>query len=122
MEALSRGELLPKVVEAYSRPTRIVRGKDVNVDMEVDEAAFETDEERALWSTFLSLRSKIHPGIEVEDFVEASVQLLQPLEDFFNNVFVMVEDEKIRKNRLSLLKKIADLPKGIADLSVLPGF
>ncbi|GMP42604.1 hypothetical protein CsSME_00012294 [Camellia sinensis var. sinensis] len=122
MDALSRGELLPKVVEAYSRPTRIVRGKDVNVDMEVDETAFETDEERALWSTFLSLRSRIHPGIEVEDFVETSVQLSQPLEDFFNNVFVMVEDEKIRKNRLSLLKKIADLPKGIADLSVLPGF
>ncbi|CAL5381261.1 unnamed protein product [Camellia sinensis] len=122
MDALSRGELLPKVVEAYSRPTRIVRGKDVNVDMEVDETAFETDEERALWSTFLSLRSRIHPGIEVEDFVETSVRLSQPLEDFFNNVFVMVEDEKIRKNRLSLLKKIADLPKGIADLSVLPGF
>ncbi|KAI8024644.1 hypothetical protein LOK49_LG02G00838 [Camellia lanceoleosa] len=122
MDALSRGELLPKVVEAYSRPTRIVRGKDVNVDMEVDETAFETEEERALWSTFLSLRSRIHPGIEVEDFVETSVQLSQPLEDFFNNVFVMVEDEKIRKNRLSLLKKIADLPKGIADLSVLPGF
>ena len=35
MEALSRGELLPKVVEAYSRPTRIVRGKDVTVDIEV---------------------------------------------------------------------------------------
>ncbi|GFY81250.1 glycine-tRNA ligase [Actinidia rufa] len=35
MEALSKGELLPKVVEAYSRPTRIVRGKDVTVDIEV---------------------------------------------------------------------------------------
>ncbi|KAK9273495.1 hypothetical protein L1049_018305 [Liquidambar formosana] len=116
MEAMSRGELLPKVVEAYSRPTRIVRGKDV------DEAAFETSEERALWSAFLSVRNTIYPGIEVDDFVETSSQLLQPLEDFFNNVFVMVEEERIRKNRLSLLKKIADLPRGIADLSVLPGF
>lgn len=35
MDAMSRGELLPKVVEAYSRPTRIVRGKDVEADMEV---------------------------------------------------------------------------------------
>ncbi|XP_052192008.1 glycine--tRNA ligase, chloroplastic/mitochondrial 2 isoform X2 [Diospyros lotus] len=122
MEALSRGKLLAKVVEAYSRPTRIVRGKDVSADMKVDEAAFETDEERALWRTFLSLSSEIHPGVEVEDFVEKSIQLLHPLEDFFNNVFVMVEDEKIRKNRLSMLRKIADLPKGIADLSVLPGF
>jgi hypothetical protein len=32
------------------------------------------------------------------------------------------EDERIRKNRLALLNKIADLPRGIADLSVLPGF
>lgn len=35
MEALSRGKLFPKVVEAYSRPTRIVRGKEVDPDMEV---------------------------------------------------------------------------------------
>ncbi|OAY49428.1 glycine--tRNA ligase, chloroplastic/mitochondrial 2 [Manihot esculenta] len=122
MEALSKGNIFPKVVEAYSRPTRIVRGKDVESDMEVDESAFETSEERALWSIFLSTKSKIHPGIEVDDFVEISSELLQPLEDFFNNVFVMVEDERIRKNRLALLKKIADLPRGIADLSVLPGF
>ncbi|CAK7347749.1 unnamed protein product [Dovyalis caffra] len=122
MEALSRGNLFPKVIEAYSRPTRIVRGKDVDTDMKVDEAAFETDEERALWSTFLSTKGKIHPGIEIDEFVEISSELLQPLEDFFNNVFVMVEDERIRKNRLTLLNKIADLPRGIADLSVLPGF
>ncbi|KAK2998439.1 hypothetical protein RJ639_024561, partial [Escallonia herrerae] len=122
LEALSKGELLPKVVEAYSRPTRIVRGKDINDNIEVDETAFETKEERALWNTFLSLRSKIHTGIEVDDFVETSSQLLQPLEDFFNHVFVMVEDEKIRSNRLAMLKKISDLPRGIADLSVLPGF
>lgn len=89
--------------------------------------------------------------MEVDDFVEKSSVLLEPLEDFFNNVFVMVvcflvswccsvyfcfpvssiyiyiysflqEDERIRKNRLALLRQIADLPKGIADLTLLPGF
>lgn len=35
MEALSKGELFPKVVEAYSRPTRIVRGKNVDPHIEV---------------------------------------------------------------------------------------
>lgn len=29
-------------------------------------------------------------GMEVDDFVETSANLLQPLEDFFNKVFVMV--------------------------------
>ncbi|KAK4569205.1 hypothetical protein RGQ29_004560 [Quercus rubra] len=122
MASLSRGNLFPKVVEAYSRPTRIVRGKEVDPDMEVDEAAFETNEERALWIAFLSVKNKIHPGIEIDDFVEISSQLVQPLEEFFNHVFVMVEEERIRKNRLALLRDIADLPRGIADLSVLPGF
>ncbi|KAL1535783.1 Glycine--tRNA ligase, chloroplastic/mitochondrial 2 [Salvia divinorum] len=122
MKILSEGELLPKIIEAYSRPTRIVRGKEATHDLEVDEAAFETVEESNLWSTFTLLRSKIHSDMEVDDFVEASSCLLQPLEDFFNNVFVMVEDERIRKNRLALLRNISLLPKGIVDLSILPGF
>ncbi|KAH9788675.1 glycine--tRNA ligase 2 [Citrus sinensis] len=122
MEALSKGQLFPKVVEAYSRPTRIVRGKDVDTAPEVDETAFETIEEKALWTVYLSAKNKIHPGINVDDFIEISSELVQPLEDFFNHVFVMVEEERIRKNRLALLKKIADLPKGIVDLSLLPGF
>ncbi|GAB4839962.1 Glycine--tRNA ligase, chloroplastic/mitochondrial 2 [Ancistrocladus abbreviatus] len=122
MEMLYNGELLPKVVEAYCRPTRIVRGKTTDAEMEVDEAAFETKEERALWGAFLSVKDKIHHGIDIDNFFEASIQLVQPLEDFFDHVFVMVEDERIRNNRLALLKRIADLPKGVADLSVLPGF
>lgn len=35
METLLRGDLFPKVVEAYSRPTRIVRGKDVDPSIKV---------------------------------------------------------------------------------------
>ncbi|PIA34526.1 hypothetical protein AQUCO_03700065v1 [Aquilegia coerulea] len=93
MEALSRGELFPKVVEAYSRPTRIIRGKDVDANFEVNEAEFETHEERDLWSAYLEVKNKIHPGVEVDDFVEASSRLLQPLENFFNHVFVMVMKE-----------------------------
>jgi len=38
-EKLSKGEMFPKIVEAYSRPTRIVRGKDVGVGVEVLEVS-----------------------------------------------------------------------------------
>lgn len=91
----------------------------------------------------------LYPGIGIEEFTEISTQLVEPLEDFFNNVFVMVvswnfvcshtlcsswehgfdfynwllqEEERVRKNRLALLNNIASLPSGIADLSFLPGF
>lgn len=35
MEVLSRGDIFPKVIEAYSRPSRIIRGKDIDADLEV---------------------------------------------------------------------------------------
>ncbi|KAL5718895.1 glycine--tRNA ligase [Ranunculus cassubicifolius] len=122
MDALSKGELFSKVVEAYSRPTRIIRGKDLNANTKVSEAVFETPEEKDLWNVFLQVKNKINPGVEVDDFFNESSRLILPLDNFFNHVFVMVEDENVRNNRLALLKCIADLPKGIADLSVLPGF
>nr|XP_025882224.1 glycine--tRNA ligase, chloroplastic/mitochondrial 2 isoform X4 [Oryza sativa Japonica Group] len=122
MEAFSRTEDFPKIVEAYSRPARIIRGKEIGSALEVDASVFEKDEERALWSAYLEVADKIHPGVDIKAFADASLELLQPLEDFFTNVFVMAEDERVRNNRLALLTKVASLPKGIADLSVLPGF
>lgn len=122
MEAFSRTEDFPKIVEAYSRPVRIIRGKQIESAWEVDASTFEKEEEKALWSAYLEAADKIHPGVDVKTFAEASLLLIQPLEDFFNNVFVMAEDERIRNNRLALLQKVASLTKGIADLSVLPGF
>ncbi|CAN6202867.1 unnamed protein product [Urochloa humidicola] len=122
MEAFSRTETFSKIVEAYSRPTRIIRGKEIESALEVDPSVFEKDEEKVLWAAYLEVADKIHPGVDIKTFGDASLLLIQPLEDFFNNVFVMEEDERIRNNRLALLRKIESLPKGIAELSVLPGF
>ncbi|VAI68017.1 unnamed protein product [Triticum turgidum subsp. durum] len=91
MEAFSRTEDFPKIVEAYSRPVRIIRGKQIESAWEVDTSVFEKDEEKALWSAYLEAVDKIHPGVDVKTFVEASMLLIQPLEDFFNNVFVMAK-------------------------------
>jgi hypothetical protein len=37
-------------------------------------------------------------------------------------VFVMCEDESVRRNRLAFLRDVANLTRGFADLSQLPGF
>ncbi|XP_028551432.1 glycine--tRNA ligase, chloroplastic/mitochondrial 2-like [Dendrobium catenatum] len=122
MEVFSKGDLFQKVIEVYSRPTRIIRGKDIDADLEVTETAFEHNEEQALWNTYLAVATEVHTGVDINTFLKASLQLIQPLEDFFESVYVMTDDLRVRNNRLALLKRIADLPKGIADLSVLPGF
>jgi glycyl-tRNA synthetase beta subunit len=37
-------------------------------------------------------------------------------------VLVMAEDEKVKQNRLALVGQIANLSRGLADLSKLEGF
>ena len=69
---LKEGEagLLPAVIEAYARPTRIVRGKDVSAEWAVDEGRFEMEEERALWAAYQSVRSAVRPAMGIRDFFE----------------------------------------------------
>ena len=48
--------------------------------------------------------------------LELMITLKKPVDDFFDNIMVMVEDEDIRNNRLGLLKSIADMMNRMADL------
>jgi len=54
------------------------------------------------------------------EFLEEMRKWKDPIDKFFNDVFVMVEDKKIRNNRLSLLKMINDIFIKFADFSYIP--
>jgi glycyl-tRNA synthetase len=58
----------------------------------------------------------------VDEFLNIVVRLIPSINAFFDKVLVMAEEEKVRQNRLALVGEIADLSKGIADLSKLEGF
>jgi glycyl-tRNA synthetase len=58
----------------------------------------------------------------VPALVQALRSLVPAITTFFIEVLVMDEDVARRDNRLALLQHIANLPKGIADLSHLEGF
>lgn len=109
-----------RVLTAYSRPARIVRDK--NVTRAVDPDLFAEDEERALWQAYSEVRERVHPDINVAGFVDAFDPLVAPIDGFFDEVFVMVDDENVRSNRLALLERIAALPNGIVDLTEIKGF
>jgi glycyl-tRNA synthetase beta chain len=46
-------------------------------------------------------------------------KMKKPIDEFFDKVMVMVEDEKVRNNRLALLDDIGKLFLRIADFSKL---
>ena len=45
--------------------------------------------------------------------------LKEPIDAFFEQVMVMVEDESIKANRLALLTRLRNVLQGVADISLL---
>lgn len=58
----------------------------------------------------------------ISDFLSCCEDLVEPLNAYFDKVFVMTEDEAMRQSRLALLRDVASLPSGILSLAELPGF
>ena len=51
--------------------------------------------------------------------LEIIAELKSPIDDFFDGVMVMVDDERLRNNRLGLLREIAEFFTQIADFSFI---
>lgn len=88
----------------------------------VDPAVFETDAERELYEAFGGVSRKALELIGKCDFKGALgevARLRDPVDNFFESVLVMAEDEKVRNNRLALLDEISRLFFEIADFSKL---
>lgn len=76
--------------------------------------------ESELYNKLLQAEEKISSLIPNRDYlniIEVLSQLAVPVNRFFNDIMVMVEDEKVRDNRLGLLYKVVELTRNIGDLS-----
>jgi glycyl-tRNA synthetase beta chain len=85
---------------------------------EVDESLLEDGAESALAQRFSSVRDRIREATRARRYGDAlkliAQELGSPIDRYFDEVFVMVEDERVRDNRLRLLGEIADTVNGIA--------
>lgn len=106
-----------KFVLIYKRLKNII--KDYN-NTEVISSLFEYDEEKRVYETYLRLEKELKDFISKSDFstaIERLLTLSEVLESFFDKVMVMVDNEKIRNNRLALLKNVYMLFDNISDVS-----
>ncbi len=79
-----------------------------------------TEDEIELYEKYNNLEDKIEASINKKEYDEALDllgSLKDPIDKYFDKVMVMVEDEDLKNNRLSLLKKIYDTMREICDLS-----
>ena len=110
----------PAILAAYSRCVRIVRSQERAYAL--DPGRFVEPATAALHAAFLTCQEAIPAGGGVDDFLDAFLPMIEPINRFFDDVLVMAEDQATRQNRLALLQHIAGLAAGIVDLSKLEGF
>jgi glycyl-tRNA synthetase len=109
------------ILPAFARCVRIIRAAKIDHGpWTVDDGKLVEQEERDLYNAVES--SVVHRPLSVDELLEMILQLIPSINAFFDKVLVMAEDEKVRQNRLALVGQVADLSKGIADLSKLEGF
>lgn len=84
----------------------------------IDRNLLEAGAERALAERFETVRDQIRAATGDRRYADAlrlvAKELGAPIDRFFDEVFVMVDDAAIRNNRLCLLGEIADTVNGIA--------
>jgi glycyl-tRNA synthetase beta chain len=110
------GPLLDEVIVAYNRVANLAGKAEGG---KVDKALFEDVAEKELLRTLQAVENALK-GHDDPAFILEKLQILkQPIDNFFDSVMVMVEDEKLRKNRLNLLAALKGTFNRLADFSRL---
>ncbi|WP_412971084.1 glycine--tRNA ligase subunit beta [Glaciecola sp. MF2-115] len=112
------------LVAANKRVANILNKNDIDINAlpSIDPALFSEDAEKVLFSALESAQGQVNSMIErlAYDEVLASLTVLKtPLNNFFDDVMIMAEDEKVKSNRVALVGKARQLFLSVADVSVL---
>jgi glycyl-tRNA synthetase beta chain len=110
------------LVEVVERTFNI--GKNCTIHGEVNEELLKEEEERALWAVYKKENERLLQNVPQGKYEELSIAyndaFAKPVHDFFDKVFVNVEDENIKNNRLLLVKKVNEIyVENIANLAFI---
>lgn len=110
---------MEKTIQAFVRTGNIARkAEDVQAAVEADLLAEQV--EKNLCKAYEAAASKVEKEVAAQDYAGAIAtlsQLAAPIDAFFDGVMVMDKDEKIKNNRLGLLKLVDNLICQVADFS-----
>ncbi len=116
-QAITKPEFA-RLMTAFTRVANLA--KKVSAPGEVQEDLLEEEAEKVLYQEYLKVKRGALSLLQEKDYAGALEQmayLQKPVDDFFDQVMVMVDDEKLKNNRLNLLRDIRDLFQKYADFS-----
>lgn len=107
---------------ANKRIANILKKITGNLPSQIDENLLTETAEKQLYKSINLLSTKVTTLTQQKDYSKAMqllAEIAQPVDSFFDQVMVMVDDKAIQKNRLALLNKIYRAFLQIADISRL---
>ncbi|RMF98148.1 MAG: glycine--tRNA ligase subunit beta [Gammaproteobacteria bacterium] len=107
---------------ANKRIANILKGAPDGAD-EVDPALLREPAEQALYAALQALADAHARQLAARDYralLTGLAGLREAVDRFFDEVLVMAEDERLRRNRLALLRRLRRLFLDVADLSLVP--
>ncbi len=108
------------IVIGFKRAMNILKGAPSG--KELDPSLFSEPEERDLYQAFVETRGRVELLLNRRDYPSSLLEMSRmkrAIDNFFDGVMVMVEDEAMRNNRLALLDAIGKLFLRFADFSKL---
>ena len=99
---------------AYARANNL---RDAELGADVDEASL-TEHSHALAAAVTQAESTVEKSLAADDYPAALGDLAAlrgPIDEFFDNVMVMDEDEDVRANNIKLLNKFVSVFANVAD-------
>ena len=107
---------------ANKRVANILAKNDIGNEFSFNKKLLQEPAEIALASSLESVEARIQPMLNKSDYTNALIvlaELREPIDEFFENVMVMADDESVKRNRLTLLSRLRSLFLCCADISVL---
>ncbi|MEH6467706.1 MAG: glycine--tRNA ligase subunit beta, partial [Porticoccus sp.] len=92
------------------------------IPAEVDNTLLVDNAEKTLALSLAELTGEVKPLQQDRDYTDVLkhlAKLRQPVDQFFDDVMVMVDDDALRNNRLALLQQLRNLFLEVADISLL---
>ena len=115
-------ESASSLAAANKRTANILRKAGDKNDRALDRSLLRDDAELALYEAIQTARTDVQPLVERRAYADSLLRLAelrQPVDDFFDDVMVMADEEAVRDNRLALLAELRSLFLGVADISRL---
>jgi glycyl-tRNA synthetase beta chain len=104
---------------SFKRASKIILG---HTPTDLDESMLLEPAEKELLASLKKREKNIFPLLEAKDFEGALKEVAEirtAVDNFFDGVMVIVDDEKVKANRLSLLQRVVNLFDELADFSKL---